>query len=383
MGDAGGGIDGGGGRLSGGGGAIRGNGAGRGNGATGGGGSGAARRGGATGGKGATGGSATRDGRATRGSGSGAGPGGTDRGRVSAQSLLVSSGGISSVGAVHSESSDAGCGRTNVRVTSSSDKSGVNHATVTGLRGYHARQPARGPLFRVGLPPWYHSAAMRGIALWVIGLAVVGACGGSQRGADSPDNAPLSDGRSGTETAYSPPPIRSVGEAPQATATPAAASSSKDAPEISRSVGTAGGVVVLWPRIVQPSGSPPPDASLEKIAADVQAQLAGIARKSGAQVDVRPEPERVCPRSGCKATRIGALVTRADHGCAVVAYVGKPGVSPAHLVPWAGSITLSATQVPFRSHPEKVVRVTDYVPCAKLDLSQHSADVAAALRSAR
>lgn len=193
-------------------------------------------------------------------------------------------------------------------------------------------------------------------------------------------DAPLTDGRTGSETAgYTPPPVRTVGQAPE----PAGGPSSRDAPEISRSVGTPGGVVVLWPRIVQPRGSPPPDASLRKIARDVQTELARIAKKSGGQVDVRPEPERVCPRGGCKATCIGALVTRADHGCAVVAIVGKPGVSPAHLVPWAGHITLSATEIPFRSHPEKVVQVHDYVPCASLDLSKNEADVESALGAAR
>ncbi len=219
---------------------------------------------------------------------------------------------------------------------------------------------------------------------WVIALALVAVgCGGSQNRPDTADDAPLTDGRTGTETAYSPPPIQTVGQAPPAMSPPAAGPSSRDAPEISRSVGSAGGVVVLWPRIVQPSGSPPPDASLKKIAGDVQAELARIARKGGGQVDVRPEPERACPRSGCKATRIGALVTRADHGCAVVAIVGKPGASPAHLVPWAGRITLSAPEVPFRSPPEQVVRVGDYVSCESLDLSRHSADVEAALRAAR
>lgn len=212
---------------------------------------------------------------------------------------------------------------------------------------------------------------------------VLSACGGAQGEPDTAADAPLTDGRPVAGTAYSPPPIRTVGEPPEANATPATGPSPKDAPEISRSVGVAGGVVVLWPRIVQPRGSPPPDASLRKIAGDVQAQLARIAKKAGGPVEVRPEPERVCPQGGCKATRLGALVTRAGHGCAVVAVVGRPGETAAHLVPWAGRISLSATEVPFRSPPERVVHVGDYVPCASLDLSKRAGDVEAALRSAR
>lgn len=217
----------------------------------------------------------------------------------------------------------------------------------------------------------------------MLALALVSGCGGARQEPDTAADAPLSDGRTGSETGYSPPPIRSVGEAPQATSAVPSGPSPKDAPEISRSVGAAGGVVVLWPRIVQPRGSAPPDASLRKIAGDVQSTLAQIAHKSGGPVDVRPEPERVCPKSGCKAARLGALVTRAGHGCAVVAVVGRAGASPAKLVAWAGRISLSATEVPFRSPAEQVVHVTDYVPCEKLDLSQHSADIEAALRSAR
>lgn len=211
--------------------------------------------------------------------------------------------------------------------------------------------------------------------------AVLLACGGGvKHEPDTPQNAPHGSGYAVTapvaHTAAAP------AAAPRATEQPAAASAN-DAPEISRSAGTAGGVVVLWPRIVQPRGAPPPDASLRALAGRVQSELARIAKDSGAAVDLRPEPERVCPRVGCQATRLGALVTRADHGCAVVAVVGRPGTSPARLVPWAGSVKLSASEVPFRSPPERVVHVEDYVPCDAVDLSKRAADVTAALRAAR
>lgn len=122
---------------------------------------------------------------------------------------------------------------------------------------------------------------------------------------------------------------------------------------------------MLWPRIVLPRDAPAPDASVRALARDVQAQLAASARDAhGAdQVDVRPEPERVCPRGGCKAVSVGALVTRAGEGCAVLALVSGPGESPARIVPWIGRVRLDQGQVGFREPPERHVRVDDYVPC--------------------
>ena len=68
-------------------------------------------------------------------------------------------------------------------------------------------------------------------------------------------------------------------------------------PEISRSGGVTGGVVLLWPRVIPRSEDPQTDQD----AAFVQGQLrAAIARAlPGRPVDVRPNPERVCPRAGC------------------------------------------------------------------------------------
>jgi hypothetical protein len=217
---------GGGAERRGGGGAIRGTEGGRGSGASAG--NAAARGGGgATRGKGEMAGTATRDGSATRGSGSGAaGPCGTDRGRVRAQSLRDSgSCRISSVGAVHSGSAESGCGRTRVRVTSSSDQSGVSQATAT-------RSCAGSGSYHIGVR-----------------------------------------GRS------------------------------------------------------------------------------------------RPDRERV---------------SAARH-----AYSGPASEAPSEDPELVGRTALSSPQLPFRSPPEKVVRVDDYVPCASLDLSKHAGNVEAALRAAR
>jgi hypothetical protein len=132
-----------------------------------------------------------------------------------------------------------------------------------------------------------------------------------------------------------------------------------DAPEISRSVGKKGGVVVLWPRV---SGDADP-----ALAGQVQAALAKVAGEVSETVDVRPSPERVCPKeTGCKATALGAVLVVNGGGCAVVATVSPPGPSPATLVPWAAELTLKSATSAFRAPPEPQVTVTDFAPCGEL-----------------
>jgi hypothetical protein len=181
-----------------------------------------------------------------------------------------------------------------------------------------------------------------------------------------------------TTTEYDPSHVFAAAPAPTATG---------DAPEISRSAGEPGGVVVLWPRIVLPRGQGAPDAETRALAGKVQARLAELARRTapGKTVDVRPEPERVCPRQGCAAASLGILLARAGGGCSLFALVSRPGVSPARIVPWSpGRTTVSADTVPFREAPEKKVKVDDYAPCGKLpgDLASKDADVETAIRGA-
>lgn len=169
---------------------------------------------------------------------------------------------------------------------------------------------------------------------------------------------------------------------PTATADP----QSGDAPEISRSVGTEGGAIILWPRVVMPRSAGKPDADALAIAGKVQTRLASIAERvlGGRLVDVRPEPERVCPKQGCKAASLGILFTKAGGGCAVVALVSAPGTSPQKLIQWSpGEVTLKQATVPFRSPPEAVIAVKDYAACDKLPdtLSAHDAEIEAAIRS--
>src|SRR5690242_7723512 len=115
--------------------------------------------------------------------------------------------------------------------------------------------------------------------------------------------------------ASEPPPSPAASSAPAAA--PTVAAHALDAPEISRSTGTAGGVVVLWPRIVGDKGGPL-EGDTRQIAARIQRRLQSIVGRAlpGRSVDVRPEPERVCPRAGCQAIAVGAVLSRSGGGCA-------------------------------------------------------------------
>jgi hypothetical protein len=159
-----------------------------------------------------------------------------------------------------------------------------------------------------------------------------------------------------------------------------------DAPEISRSVGSANGVLVLWPRIVMSrSGPPKPDAETRAIAGKLQARLAELVRRAapGKSVEVRPEPERVCPRSGCKAVSVGVVLARAGKGCAAAALISGPGTTPARIVPWLAGMTVNRTSVPFREPPEGALDITDYAPCAAVaSASGSDQDVVKALSEA-
>lgn len=150
-----------------------------------------------------------------------------------------------------------------------------------------------------------------------------------------------------------------------------------DGPEISRSLGKADGIVVLWPRT--PEKTP---ASVEQLAR-VQAALASVAESVREHVDVRPAPERVCPRSkGCRAASITAVVAATDGGCGLVAMVSAPGKSAGTLLPWIGEFRLKDTSVPFRESPEARVSVLDFGMCEEFDvaLGEGRDKLAAALR---
>lgn len=183
-------------------------------------------------------------------------------------------------------------------------------------------------------------------------------------------------------------PYRSADDPPEAATAPgmpqmAPVIEQNDAPEISRSIGSENGIVVLWPRIVMSrSGPPKPDAETRAIAGKLQSRLAELTRRgaAGKTVEVRPEPERVCPRSGCKAVSVGLLLARSGKGCAAAALISGPGTAPARVVPWLAKVTTNRSSVPFREPPEAAVSVTDYVPCASMATAAGSdEDVAKAL----
>jgi hypothetical protein len=211
-------------------------------------------------------------------------------------------------------------------------------------------------------------------------LAVLLACNGSgSRPAEEPDPAPkrVPPQQPIATQEYTPTP---------GTPAPAAPADSGDAPEISRSVGVEGGVIVLWPRLVLPHGAAKPDAETRALAGRAQARLADLARRAlpGKTVEVRPEPERVCPKKGCKAISLGLLFAQAGGGCSLFALVSGSGPSPQRVVQWSpGLVRIANSTVPFRSPPESVVKVDDYGSCKKLpdDLSAHDADVEAAIKA--
>jgi hypothetical protein len=215
----------------------------------------------------------------------------------------------------------------------------------------------------------------------VVVLLALLACNSTSKPAEEPAGAAPSSGTYAaapvTTTEYTPTP------SPTATSEPV---DSSNAPEISRSTGAAGGAIVLWPRIVLPRGAGKPDPDTRAWAAKIQARLVDIARRvmPGKSVEVRPEPERVCPKQGCSAISLGILLARAGGGCSAFALISGPGTSAARIVPWSpGRVKLSSTSVAFREPAEKNVKVEDYATCAKLpeDLAGKDADVEAAIRA--
>ncbi len=179
----------------------------------------------------------------------------------------------------------------------------------------------------------------------------------------------------GTQTTPTPTSPAAAGSSSMATAAAAPPLNGSDAPVISRSGGQQGGIVVLWPRVIPAAGA---DA-LRPLALSLQTRLRGLAaaRFPSNRIDVRPEPERVCPRNGCAAASVGAVLVHRGRGCAVLAYVSPPGKSPATLIPWSDNVELRARTVPFRAPPESSMAVHDLVPCDHLldALGSHEAAI--------
>lgn len=225
-----------------------------------------------------------------------------------------------------------------------------------------------------------YTAAMRTILRSGLPLAVsmvLASCAPTttQDGSNQPGGAPPPSLRatSGTGAAQSPQPA--VAPQPSAPAT-------LEERHVSQSAGTPGGVTLLWPRII------PRDIVDENrdLAAALQQRMKGIVEKHlpGRAIDFRPEPERVCPKTGCAGVSVGLLLSRQGQGCLVLALISRPGVSPTRIVPWVGKVQLRADTVGFREWPESQITVADYIPCNSLltTMDSQEANVAAALQAA-
>ncbi|HEY8429866.1 MAG TPA: hypothetical protein VIL20_15890 [Sandaracinaceae bacterium] len=133
----------------------------------------------------------------------------------------------------------------------------------------------------------------------------------------------------------------------------------EDDPRVSRSAGPEGGVVVLYPRVM---GIP------EDEPAALQAHMVELARRvfPDREIDVRPEPERVCPRRGCNGVSLGALLIVQNGQCATVGIVGGPGPSDLTLTRWTGRLIVRDRVIPFREPPESHIVLQDSAPCSQL-----------------
>jgi hypothetical protein len=163
--------------------------------------------------------------------------------------------------------------------------------------------------------------------------------------------------------------------------TATSAASPIDGPEVSRSTGIEGGVIVFWPRILPD----PTSEDTRATAAALQARLRAIVAEAlpGHPIDVRPEPERVCPQTGCSAMTVGALLVQKGTGCAALALVAGPGMSSTTIVPWVGAVQVHDSDVPFREYPENHVSFDDLVSCSTLldQLEEHKPEIVAAIQA--
>ena len=178
------------------------------------------------------------------------------------------------------------------------------------------------------------------------------------------------------------PPLAATAGAPAPTPAPAPVGETLEERNVSKSPGTPGGVTILWPRII------PRDIIDQNrdLGAALQSQMKLLVEKHlpGRPIDFRPEPERVCPKTGCAGASVGLLLSRQGQGCLVLALISRPGASPTKIVPWVGKVQLRSDTVGFREWPESQITVDDYVPCTSLlsTMDAQEPAIAAALKAA-
>ena len=148
--------------------------------------------------------------------------------------------------------------------------------------------------------------------------------------------------------------------------------------EISRTRGSSRGIVVLWPRVVPPTDDP----AIQDLAGRMRDRLYAAAAKvvPYRRVDVRPSPQRVCPRSGCRAPAVSVMIGHREGGCVIVGFLHPPGPVDPH--PWAigGQVDLLAT-LDFRDPPERSIVVREFLPCAYVESGFDEAAVVEGLRA--
>lgn len=132
---------------------------------------------------------------------------------------------------------------------------------------------------------------------------------------------------------------------------------------VSTSRGQTGGLLLLYPRII-PSASA---GALSKAAHTAQESLRLLLAEAypTTPLDVRPEGERVCIKTGCLATSVGILLVSAGSNCVAVISVTAPGIAEHRLFSWAGKVVMTP-RVPFREFLESYVKVVDMVACDAL-----------------
>jgi hypothetical protein len=226
-------------------------------------------------------------------------------------------------------------------------------------------------------------------ALVVVGCTMPGTRPPPSPGELGADATPVSDPyRSDEEPA--PPEDRLVNVPSRETPAPTETASTANkrpvlgpaGPRVSASAGIAGGVVLLWPRIIPYSE----EAPLRPVAAGLQRRLRKIIEKElpGRTIDQRPEPERVCPSAGCAGVGVGVLLATSKGGCVAVAFTNRPGITETQLAPWSGDMDTKTKTVPFRGKPEEAVTIRDFIPCDDLlnQLEERQPDVELLIRNA-
>ncbi|MEM6925688.1 MAG: hypothetical protein AAF602_02070 [Myxococcota bacterium] len=158
----------------------------------------------------------------------------------------------------------------------------------------------------------------------------------------------------------------------------AAAIAGGDGPEISRSRGSSRGLVVLWPRLVPETDDPVLRDLADRMKNRLYAAAAEVVPYR--RVDVRPEPERVCPRDGCRAPAVSVMIGHQEGGCVVVGLLQPPGPTPP--VAWSVSGEVELIEpLAFRTPPENAVVVREFTPCAYAEAGFEAEKVVAALRA--